>query len=329
MKVGSEDKLLFLHLAMSTFPVDQPMNRTIKIGAAQSGPVTKNASRKETLDRLIDLLRQGKSSGCEFVVFTECALTAFFPHWEMGDGEVLDDYFEANMPNGNTQALFDEAEELGIGFHLGYAELAKEDGEVKHYNTAIIVNAKGEIVSKYRKIHLPGYREPQPDQAFQNLEKMYFDTGNLGFPVCEAFGGRLGMCICYDRRWPESYRVLALQGAELICIGYNTPSHDPEKPGADALVNFQSLLTMQAGAYNNSAWVIGVAKAGTEEGVQQMGQSAIIAPSGEVVAMASSLGDELIVANCDLEMALQYKKETFNFDNRHPEYYGLITSRKV
>jgi len=276
---------------------------------------------------LIDLLRQGKDSGCDLVVFTECALTAFFSHWYTEDPKELDSYCEESMPNENTQALFDEAAKLGIGFHLGYAELAKEDGKTKRYNTAIIVDSKGDIVCKYRKIHLPGYKEHHPDHPYQNLEKMYFEVGNLGFPVCEAFGGTLGICICYDRRWSESYRMLALQGAELVCIGYNTPAHDPEKPSADHLRNFQNLLTMQAGAYNNSAWVVGVAKAGIEEGVMQIGQSAIIAPSGELVAMATTLGDELIVANCDLDMALAYKKESFNFNNRHPEYYGLITEQ--
>jgi predicted amidohydrolase len=136
------------------------------------------------------------------------------------------------------------------------------------------------------------------------------------------------MCICNDRRWPETYRVLALRGAEMIVLGYNTPSSHPEHPDLDSLSNFHNQLSMQAGAYQNGCWVVGVAKAGTEEGVSQIGQTSIIAPSGEVVAMASTLENELIVYRCDLDMTRTYKEHIFNFAlHRRIEHYGLITSQ--
>ena len=160
------------------------------------------------------------------------------------------------------------------------------------------------------------------------MEKYYFDVGNLGFRVWRAFDGIVGMCICNDRRWPETYRVLALQGAELIVLGYNTPVHNPALPSSDLLVNFHNHLCMQAGAYQNATWVVGVAKAGEEEGVMQMGQSCIISPSGEIVAQATTLEDELIVAKCDLDLAQLYKERLFNFaKHRRVEHYGLITQQ--
>src|SRR3546814_10251991 len=89
------------------------------------------------------------------------------------------------------------------------------------------------------------------------------------------------MCIFNDRRWPETYRVMGLQGVEMVLLGYNTPIHNPPAPEHDALSWHHNALVMQAGAYQNGTWVVGVAKAGDEEGVNQMGGNQIIAHSGE------------------------------------------------
>ena len=203
------------------------------------------------------------------------------------------------------------------------------DGATRRFNTSILVDAAGRIALKYRKVHLPGHAEHEPWREFQHLEKRYFEVGDLGFPVAHAFGGVMGMMICNDRRWPESYRVMGLQGVEMILLGYNTPVHNPPAPEHDALSNFHNQLSMQSGAYQNGTWVVGVAKAGVEEGVMQIGQSQIIAPSGETVAMCSTLGDELAVARCDLDLTKSYKSTTFNFAiHRQPQAYGLIVERK-
>jgi predicted amidohydrolase len=183
-------------------------------------------------------------------------------------------------------------------------------------------------VGKYRKVHLPGHAEHEPSRPFQHLEKRYFDVGDLGFPVWRALDGVLGMCICNDRRWPETYRVMGLQGVEMILLGYNTPAHNPPAPEQDALGPFHNHLVMQAGAYQNATWVVGVAKCGREEGCDLIGQSAIIAPSGEIVAQAATLGDELISARCDLDLTRSYKDTIFNFArHRRPEHYRLIVDR--
>ena len=215
---------------------------------------------------MIALMRAAKSHGCDLVVYPECALTAFFPHWWYERQQDIDEYFEREMPNAATQPLFDCARELSIGFHLGYAELAYEEGVARHYNTSILVGNDGRIIGKYRKIHLPGHREHEPSRPYQNLEKRYFDVGNLGFPVFRAFGGIIGMAVCNDRRWPETYRVMGLQGVEMIVLGYNTPIHNPPAPEHAPLALFHNQLVMQAGAYQNATWVVGVAKAGDEGG---------------------------------------------------------------
>jgi len=305
------------------------MSRIVTVAAAQLGPIARTDTRAHAVARLIALMRQASSHGCDVVVFPECALTAFFPHWYFERQDEVDAYFERAMPNAATQPLFDCARELGIGFYLGYAELALEDDLARHYNTSILVDRNGAIVGRYRKIHLPGHTDHEPWRPFQNLEKRYFDVGNLGFPVFRAFGGIVGMAICNDRRWPETYRVMGLQGVEMVLLGYNTPVHNPPSPEHDNLGHFHNQLVMQAGAYQNGCWVVGVAKAGDEDGVRQIGNSIIVAPSGEIVAASTTEGDDLAIARCDLDLTLSYKNTTFNFArHREPGQYRMIVERK-
>ena len=304
------------------------MARHITVGAAQLGPIARQDSRGLVVKRLLDLLGQAQGRGCDLVVFPELALTTFFPRWWMADQAEIDAFFEREMPGPETRPLFDEAARLGIAFCLGYAELVRVGGALRRYNTSILVDRAGRFVGKYRKVHLPGHAEHEPWRPFQHLEKRYFDVGDLGFPVWRALDGMLGMCICNDRRWPETYRVMALQGVEMILLGYNTPAHNPPAPEQDALGPFHNHLVMQAGAYQNATWVVGVAKCGREEGCDLIGQSAIIAPSGEIVAQAATLGDELITARCDLDLTRSYKDTIFNFArHRRPEHYRLIVDR--
>ena len=304
------------------------MSRIVTVGAAQLGPIPRPDSRAQAVARLIALMRQAAAHGCDLVVFPECALTAFFPHWYYERQADIDAFFEREMPNSATQPLFDCARELQIGFYLGFAELTNEGGNMHRFNTSILVDKSGRIVGKYRKVHLPGHAEHEPWRPFQNLEKRYFEVGNLGFPVFRAFGGIVGMAICNDRRWPETYRVMGLQGVEMVLLGYNTPVHNPPSPEHDNLAHFHNQLVMQAGAYQNGCWVVGVAKAGNEDGVRQIGNSIIVAPSGEIVAACSTEGDELAIARCDLDLTLSYKNTTFNFArHRQPQAYGLIVER--
>ncbi len=304
------------------------MSRVIIVGAAQLGPIQRADCRADVVERLCALMRKAHRRGCDLVVYPELALTTFFPRWYMEDWDEVDGWFERSMPNNQTQPLFNLAAELGIAFHLGYAELTSEDGAPHRYNTAILVDKTGEIVAKYRKIHLPGHAEYDPERSFQHLEKRYFEIGNLGFPVHRAMGGILGMCICNDRRWPETYRVMGLQGVEMIMLGYNTPTVNSQSDESPHLRMFLNHVTMQSGAYQNSTWVIGVAKAGNEDDNDLMGGSVIIAPTGEIVAQCRTLEDELITADCDLDACAFGMETIFNFaEHRRIEHYSLITER--
>lgn len=306
------------------------MARILRAAIGQMGPVNRNDKRSQVIERLIAMMRMASQQNADLVVFPELALTTFFPRWKLDDQNEIDSFFELEMPSRETQSLFEMAQRLGIGFYLGYAEKAKTSGgKAEYFNTAIFVDAAGIIRGKYRKIHLPGYSESQPHQKHQHLEKYYFSVGDTGFPAFRAMNSVMGMCICNDRRWPETYRVLGLQGVEIIMVGYNTPiqntyrEHEPAHLGM-----FHHHLSMQAGAYQNCTWVLASAKAGREEGVRQMGGSCIIAPTGEIIAQSTTETDEVLVAECNLDLGTYLRETVFNFGaHRRPEHYGIITSQ--
>lgn len=302
------------------------MTRIVTVGAAQLGPIAREEPREAVVKRLISLLHQAAESSCDLVVFPELALTTFFPRWYTDDIAGHDHFYETAMPGPDTQPLFDEARRLGVGFALGYAELT-EDGH--RYNTTVLVERDGTIVARFRKVHIPGHEDHEPQRPFQHLERRYFEESPDGFSVWRCFDGIVGMATCNDRRWPETYREMGLQGVELILIGYNTPVHYAPDPGQNALQGFHNQLCMQAGAYQNGTWVVGVAKGGTEEGVESLAQSCIVAPSGQIVAQATTTGDELIAARCNLDKCKDFKDTLFDFARyRRPEVYQRIGSQK-
>ena len=306
------------------------MSRIVRVAAAQMGPVQKADSRAHTLDRIVALLEAAAARGATLAVFPELAFTTFFPRWLL-EGAALDAYFEPAMPNPQVQPLFDRARSLGVGFQIGYAERTP-DG--RRFNTAVTVEPDGTVLGHYRKVHLPGSVEPRDGARFQQLEKRYFEYGDGGFPAFRAgpawHGAVTGMMICNDRRWPEAWRVLGMQGVELVLVGYNSAAYDPNGGTSEdaALRTFHSKLVAQANAYMNATWAVTVAKAGDEDGSGLIGGSSIVDPNGVIVAEAATLGDEVVVADCDLDLCRQGKDKMFNFAaHRRPEHYRVITER--
>jgi len=298
--------------------------RNIKVAAAQLGAIQKADTRQAVVARMRDLMRQ--AAGCDLIAYPELALTTFFPRWYSEDRGEADIWFERDMPGAATRPLFEEAKRVAMAMSFGYAELTP-DGH--HFNTSILVDKAGVIVGKYRKVHLPGHDEFDPNRSHQHLEKRYFEPGDLGFPAWRMLDGVFGMCICNDRRWPETFRVLGLQGVEMVVLGFNTPSVNAQN-GGEGLAKrmFHHKLSLQAGAYQNSTWVVAVAKCGVEDGHHCMAGSVIVDPDGEIVAETKTEDDELLVYDCDLD-ATRFGKETmFDFArHRRIEHYGLIAAQ--
>lgn len=337
------------------------MSRKIKVAAAQVGAVHKNTPKKEVVDRLLQLLHDAAQKNVQLVVYPECTLTTFFPRHLFQTQEELDKYFEHGddiTQSPDVKPLFDESRKLHIDIVLGYAERTT-DGT--GYNTCVYYSASAEnVVSKYRKVHLPGTKEPFEDpDAINQLEKRYFEPGNLGFKAFRAPNlvpgaakttsskqdvstvGKgdpiFGMLICNDRRWPEAWRTYALQGAELIMFGFNTGGNmahlwgskpmSPEQAEAEAL--FHSKLVQQANSYMNACFSISSARCGLDDGKYDLiGGSAIVDPEGHVLAEAKTTEDELVMAEIDLAECRQGKEKTFDFArHRRVETYGLIAEQ--
>ncbi|KAK4626727.1 N-carbamoyl-D-amino acid hydrolase [Fulvia fulva] len=337
------------------------MLRKITVAAAQVGAIDLGADKKDTVERLIKLLREAAEKKVQLVVYPEATLTTFFPRHFIESQEELDKYFEHGediTQSPDVKPLFDEAKSCGIDIVIGYAERTP-DGT--GYNTSVYFSAAaGKVISKYRKVHLPGRVEPFEDpNATNQLEKRYFKPGDLGFEAFRAPGlvndavkkadikegestdGKgdpiMGMLICNDRRWPEAWRVYTLQGAELLMVGYNTGGYmshlwggksiPPEQAEKEAL--FHSRLVQQANSYMNACFSISSARCGMDDGKYHLiAGSSIVDPEGHVVAESKTSGDELVVAEVNLALCRQGKERTFDYGrHRRIETYSLITQQ--
>ena len=304
------------------------MTRKVVFAVAQMGPIHLADSKESAVARLIALLREAHSRGARWVTFPELTLTTFFPRYIYSDPAEYDHFYEEGLPSPAMVPLFEAARDLGVGFYLGYAEKVTEGARVRRFNSSVLVGPDGAILGKYRKVHLPGTKDPVGDPEFEHLEKRYFEVGDTGFPVFKSPDARIGMCICNDRRWPETFRVMALRGAEVFMLGYNTPDRNIHHPEPVYLREFHSRLSIEAAAYHNAAWVMAAAKAGSEDGFKLIGGSAIIAPTGELVARAVSEDDEVITHACDLDLGAYIRRSMFDFDrHRRIEHYGPITAQ--
>jgi N-carbamoyl-D-amino-acid hydrolase len=284
------------------------MARQVKVAAAQMGPINEGTGRDEVVDRMLVLLEQAITEQVDLIAYPEMALTTYFPKRIRED---YDQFFENEVPPKALEPVLRRAREKGVAAHVGFCE--KAGG--RYFNTALLTDEAGTLVGTYRKIHLPG--RPSPDGFAQVYEVRYFETGDTGyrvFPTCKA---RIGIAICQDRRYPESYRCLGLQGADIVLIGYNTP--------LAPLALDQNELVLRAGAYENSMFVVGIAKAGVEDGLELIGGSCVIGPLGQVLARTATTGDELIAARIDLDWMTPARKRWDFFGRRHPQYYGQIT----
>ncbi len=283
------------------------MPRPIKVAAAQMGPNNEGTPREEIVERMLALLELAAREGVELCAYPEMALTTYFPKKIRPD---FDQFFETEVPPKALEPLLRRAARARVAVHVGFCE--KADG--RYFNSALLTDRDGRLCGVFRKIHLPGTKTP--DGFAQVFEPYYFAHGDTGYRVFECAGARVGVAICQDRRYPESYRALALQGAEIILIGYNTPS--------SPLALDLNELCMRAGAYANLCFVVGVAKAGVEDGVELIAGSAVIDPLGQVLAKAATTGDELVVARLDLDQMRPVRKRWNFLGRRRPEHYGLM-----
>lgn len=285
------------------------MSRRIKVAAAQLGP--SSDEKKDVVGRLEALMQEAADRGVDLIGFPELCLTPFFPNRLERDN----DHWFDELPSPLTERLLAIARDAGIVVVFPYGE---KDG-IARYNSALVIDADGRILGKYRKVHIPAYFPSSRPGGTGSFERLYFTPGNLGFPVFDTAKGRIGVQICYDRMFPEGSRALALQGAEIVFYPNNYALY-----GYDYRARAWGRLTM-ARAYENGVFAVVPNKAGQEGVRDNAGRSLVISPlGGEVIAEASSDREELLVAQIDLDDVTEARRRLPFWRDRRPEVYGLL-----
>ncbi len=286
------------------------MSRQVRVAAAQTGPVL-GRDMRPGVERACKLVEQAASHGAEIVCFPELFLTPFFPSTLTPEYE---DFF-LELPSPITDPLFALAREKGIAMVFPYGERLGR----YYYNAAAVVDGEGRPLGTYRKTHIPAILPSKLKGGTGSYEKFYFSPGRE-LPVFEVRGVRFGIQICYDRKFPEGSRCLALDGAQILFMPICAATY-----GETTLRANTWELPLQARAYENGVFVVAVNRAGDEHGRQHIGKSLIVNPAGaEIMAVTKSDGDELLVATLDLDDVDRAQKSLPWWRDRRPDLYGRL-----
>ena len=289
------------------------MGRMITVAAAQTGPVLVDDWRA-AVPGACALIQQAASKGAEVICFPELFMTPFFPNQLTHD---FDRYF-VSLPNTDLQPVLTAAADHRIALLLPFGE--KHDHH--YYNSCLVVNREGKPLGVYRKTHIPAILPSSLPGGTGSYEKFYFSPGTA-FPVFDLAGVRIGIQICYDRKYPEGSRLLALQGAEILFMPICAATY-----GELMLRGNTWELPLQARAYENGVFVVAVNRAGDEGGRKHIGRSMIVDPIGaDIVAESPAAQPDLLVATLDLDHVREAQTSFPWWRDRRPELYAELSAR--
>jgi predicted amidohydrolase len=276
----------------------------VHVACVQMEPVV--GAKDANVAKSLALIARAAAQGANLIVLPELANT----------GYVFDSRREAfalaeTVPGGPTTRAW-EAIAARLDLHI-VAGIAEADGDAL-YNSAVLVGPQGTI-GTFRKMHL---------WAAENL---FFEPGNLGFPVFQTRIGRIGMAICYDAWFPETFRLAALQGADIVCVPTNWVPIPGQDPRREAMAN----ILVMAAAHSNSMFIACADRVGTERGQPFVGQSLVVGYTGWPVAGPASRDDEeIIIAEINLSDARRKRNwNDFNQvlrDRRQDTYDEMLGS---
>jgi len=248
----------------------------------------------------IEKIQREKS--VDLIVFPELANTGYIRERNKEFGR---DYFKKaeKIPGPFTEALGDAAKKQGVYLISGFCELHPEI-PASVYNSAVLINPKGEVVGIHHKLHIPGE------------ENHYFYPGST-VNVYKTDLGNIGMVVCYDSIFPEISRVLTLKGAEIICAPFNRP----KRPSYDSLYHVAALR-----AYENRIYFVACNRVGKEMS-EFLGRSAIAGPDGVILARSEGEEEEVLYATFYEDKILEERAFFPVFADRRPELYEAIIQR--
>jgi N-carbamoylputrescine amidase len=291
------------------------MSRIVNLGLIQ---MSCGDDVKANVGKALATVREAAGRGANIVCLQELFKTRYF--CQVVDSRFFDlaEPVDGNSPT--VQQLCELARELGI---VLIASLFEKRASGLYHNTAVIVDADGRFLGKYRKNHIPD------DPGY--YEKFYFTPGDLGYPVFRTRYADVGVLICWDQWFPEAARMLALQGVEIIliptAIGYR------RSEGSQLTEYHDSWQIVQRGhAVANACFLAAVNRVGFEpgpeagDGIDFWGQSFVADPSGVLVAQASADEEEMVIASIDVDLVEQARVAySFPFrDRRVDSYRGLL-----
>lgn len=286
------------------------MARMITLAAAQTGPVLSDDWR-DGVPGACKMIEQAARKQADIVCFSELFLTPFFPNRLTHE---FDRYFIA-LPDKGADPLFQAAADHRVALLFPYGE---KDGR-HYYNACRVIDKNGKQLGVYRKTHIPAILPSKLPGGTGSYEKFYFSPGSE-FPVFDLCGTKIGIQICYDRKYPEGSRLLALKGAEILFMPICAATYGETKLRGNTWE-----LPLQARAYENGVYVVAVNRVGDENGRKHIGKSMIIDPVGaDVIAAASSDAPELLMATVDLDNVAHAQTSLPWWRDRRPELYGAL-----
>lgn len=280
-----------------------------RIALLQSGTFN---SKQEAFDHHESLIREAASQGAQIVVTQELFLTPYFCTIEDTSRFDLADI----IPGPVTDRLGKLAGELGI---VIISSLFEHRGPGLYHNTAVVHDADGSLLGKYRKSHIP------QDPGFE--EKFYFTPGDSDWPVWDTAFGKIGVLICWDQWYPEAARLMALGGAELLvyptAIGWL-----PEEKSELGQAQHCAWETVQRGhAVANGCYLAAINRSGTHDGTEFWGQSFVANPYGELLAKASVENQEILYQDIDYSQVEDFRRIWPFFRDRRTDAYGELLKR--
>ncbi len=275
------------------------MSEIVKTAAAQTYP--KLMQNRDNMENMLRAVKSAADSGTKLIAFPECHLTGYVFKSRQ---EALP--YAETLPGSSTEELAPLCKQLNVYVVYGLLEKAGD----KLFNAAAFVGPEG-FIGGYRKIHLP----------FLGIDR-FVDRGDRPFQVWETPIGKVGIHICYDILFPESARIMALMGADIVVLSTNFP-----EGRADALN-----CVARARAIENKVHLVLSDRAGTERGFTFAGMSNVVDATGKVLSLASPDKEEIVYGEVDLEAARQKHRvfipgewEIDNIKDRRPELYGIIS----
>ena len=260
------------------------------------------------------MIREVADRGAQIIATQELFCLPYFPQTQ--DDRCFD--LAEPIPGPTSQRLGDLAEQLKI--HL-IASLFERRAAGMFHNTAVMFDPCGQIVGKYRKMHIPD------DPRF--YEKFYFTPGDLGWQVQQTPDASVGMLICWDQWFPEAARLSALGGAQII-ICPTAIAWCPDEPAPEQQRQRDAWLTVQrAHAISNGVFFAAINRTGVERELTFWGGSFVADPGGRVIAEAGDDQPQIVVADCDLSQISRSRQAWPFLRDRRVDAYGDLGQRFI